>query len=229
MIKPCRGPVPVLLASEAPKRDLPEVAGWITSGRSSLKCILGDKECRHRLLANGINWDRVLIGYQGTTPVGYAALKHGRRGPFSPGIRPFVTEFGGLRGALRYSLFVISEWREWYYGFYLYGLRVRKADQRQGVASALLRASFDRARGNGYQKIELEVQVNNFAARELYARHEFTPIRTLGMSWLGRLFPFPPLSTCAAHCRHHERPVHESPPLSPWWKAPAGWASCRNG
>lgn len=167
------------------------IAGWITSGRSSLKCILGDKACRHRLLANGINWDRVLIAYHDTTPVGYAAFKHSRRGPFSPGIRPFFAEFGSFYGALRYGMFVISEWREWYYGFYLYGLRVRKSAQRQGVGSALLLSSFDRARCNDYQKIELEVQVNNLSARALYDRHGFTAIRTLGLSWLGRLLLIP--------------------------------------
>jgi GNAT superfamily N-acetyltransferase len=191
MIKTSLRPVPVLLASEAPERDRAVIAGWVTSGRASLKYILGDKECRHRLLANGINWDRVLIAYHGITPVGYAAFKHSRRGPFSPGMRPFVNEFGGFYGALRYAMFVISEWREWYYGFYLYGLRVLKNEQRQGIGSALLRASYDRALLNGYQKIELEVQVNNLAARELYAHHGFTPIRTLGLSWVSRLLSIP--------------------------------------
>jgi GNAT superfamily N-acetyltransferase len=193
MNKPNLGPVPVTLASEAPERDRLAVVGWVTSGRSSLKCILGDKECRHRLLKNGINWDRVLIGYDGITPVGYAAFKHSWRGPFSPGIRPFIAEFGGFNGVLRYSLFMISEWREWYYGFYLYGLRVRKIDQRQGVGSALLKASAGQALCNAYQKIELEVQVNNHAAIAFYNHHGFTPIRTLGMSWLGRLLSIPPV------------------------------------
>jgi len=68
--------MPVILASEAPEHDRLAVVGWVTSGRSSLKCILGDKECRHRLLAKGINWDRVLIAYRSEGAIGYAAFKH---------------------------------------------------------------------------------------------------------------------------------------------------------
>jgi ribosomal protein S18 acetylase RimI-like enzyme len=183
-----REPVQIVLASNTSERT-PAIARWITSGRGSLKFILGDEDCRHRLLADGINWDRVLLAYRSDGAVGYASFKHHRRGPFSPGLRPFVREFGRLGGTLRYGLFMISECREWYYGFYLYGLRVHKVDRRQGVASALLQAVCARALDSEHEKIELEVQAKNLAARAFYAHHGFVTIRT--MSWLSRLMPIP--------------------------------------
>jgi ribosomal protein S18 acetylase RimI-like enzyme len=183
-----REPVQVILASSSPGRE-PAIARWVTSGRGSLAFILGDEDCRHRLLADGINWDRVLIAYRREGAVGYAAFKQHRRGPFSPGLAPFVREFGRCGGTLRYGLFMISECREWYYGFYLYGLRVRKVARRQGVASALLQAVFKQAVDSGHEKIELEVQAKNLAAQAFYAHHGFVAIRTMG--WLSRLMPIP--------------------------------------
>lgn len=183
-----RDPVQIVLASSLAERE-PAIARWITSGRGSLAFILGDEDCRHRLLADGINWDRVLIASRSDGVIGYAAFKHHRRGPFSPGLAPFVREFGWLGGTLRYGLFMVSECREWYYGFYLYGLRVRKTARRQGVASALLQAVFEQALGCGHEKVELEVQAKNLAARAFYAHHGFVAIRT--MRWLSRLMPIP--------------------------------------
>jgi GNAT superfamily N-acetyltransferase len=183
-----REPVQIVLASSSPERT-PAIARWITSGRGSLAFILGDEDCRQRLLADGINWDRVLLAYRSDGAVGYATFKHHRRGPFSPGLRPFVREFGRLGGTLRYGLFMISECREWYYGFYLYGLRVHKVARRQGVASALLQAVYALGLDSGHEKIELEVQAKNLAARAFYAHHGFVSIRT--MNWLSRLMPIP--------------------------------------
>jgi ribosomal protein S18 acetylase RimI-like enzyme len=183
-----REPVQIVLASSTSEHT-PAIARWITSGRGSLAFILGDEDCRFRLLADGINWDRVLLAYRSDGAVGYATFKHHRRGPFSPGLRPFVREFGRLGGTLRYGLFMISECREWSYGFYLYGLRVHKVARRQGVASTLLQAVFAQALGSGHEKIELEVQAKNLAARAFYVHHGFVSIRT--KSWLSRLMPIP--------------------------------------
>ncbi|MFY0728112.1 GNAT family N-acetyltransferase [Pseudomonas sp. NFX15] len=184
------GPVRVVLASSLAQPDA-AVARWITAGRSSLAFILGDEDCRHRLLAHAINWDRVLLAYRADTAVGYASFKHQRRGPFSPGIQPFLREFGRLGGALRYGLFLISECREWYYGFYLYGLHVRKGARRQGVASALLQGATDQALSVGHTKIELEVQVKNTPAQAFYARHGFRSMHTFPTNGLSRVLPFP--------------------------------------
>lgn len=183
-------PLLIALGSSLPEPD-DSIARMITSGRGSLAFILGDEACRYRLLAKSINWDRILIAYRDCTALGYAAFKHHRRGPFSPGVGPFVREFGRLRGALRYLLFMIAECREWYYGFYLYGLRVTKQARHQGIATSLLSEIFAQARQSGHERVELEVQVKNLRAQRLYTQQGFTRVRTTPVNWLGRLLPFP--------------------------------------
>ncbi|KAB0504874.1 GNAT family N-acetyltransferase [Pseudomonas moorei] len=183
-------PLRIALGSSLPEPD-ESIARMITSGRSSLAFFLGDEACRYRLLAASINWDRILIAYRDCTPLGYAAFKHHWRGPFSPGAGPFLREFGRLRGAARYLLFALTEGREWYYGFYLYGLHVIKHARHQGIASALLSATFDQAGRAGYDRVELEVQVKNQRARRLYEHLGFIRVRTTPLNWLGRFLPFP--------------------------------------
>lgn len=180
----------IVLGSSLLVRD-EAIARLITSGRGALAFILGDEACRYRLLAQAINWDRILIAYRDSAALGYAAFKYHRRGPFSPGLRPFLCEFGRFKGVCRYTLFVIAECREWYYGFYLYGLRVTKQTRQQGIATALLVEIFDQARQAGFEKVELEVQLKNQPAQRLYVQLGFFKVRSTPVNWLGRLLPFP--------------------------------------
>jgi ribosomal protein S18 acetylase RimI-like enzyme len=194
----------IVLGSSLLERD-DSIARMITSGRSSLAFILGDEACRYRLLAHAINWDRILIAYRDSTALGYAAFKHHRRGPFSPGIAPFLCEFGRFKGGFRYLLFAIAECREWYYGFYLYGLRTIKHARHQGIATALLLETFDLARQSGYDRVELEVQVNNQCAQRLYIQQGFVRVRTTPVNGFGRLLPFPAVT----NMRRSLTPTHE--------------------
>lgn len=183
-------PLRIVLGSSLLERD-EAIARLITSGRGSLAFILGDEACRYRLLARSINWDRILLAYRDSSALGYASFKHHRRGPFSPGLEPFRREFGWLQGAWRYGLFSIAECREWYYGFYLHGLRVVKPARQQGIATALLAETFTQARQAGYEKVELEVQLKNHSAQRLYLQQGFIRVRTTPVNWLARLLPFP--------------------------------------
>jgi ribosomal protein S18 acetylase RimI-like enzyme len=85
----------------------------------------------------------------------------------------------------------MTEGREWYYGFYLYGLHVIKHARHQGIARSMLTATFDQARRAGHDRVELEVQVKNQRARRLYAQLGFTRVRSTPVNWLGRFLPFP--------------------------------------
>lgn len=145
----------------------------VTRGRGSLAFIFGNEACRHRLLGSAINWDRVLLAFDGDRALGYAAVKYDRRGPFSPRLAAFVHEFGALKGRLRFVLFCLSECREWRYRFFLYGLRVDKSARRLGVATALLDAVCALARERGAACLQLEVLRNNPAARQLYQHYGF--------------------------------------------------------
>jgi GNAT superfamily N-acetyltransferase len=58
---------------------------------------------------------------------------------------------------------------------WLEDLFVREEARRHGLASALVRASIDRARARGCRRIELDVSEHNRPAWALYERHGFSP------------------------------------------------------
>lgn len=133
-----------------------------------------------------IHWDRVLLAFDGEQALGFAAFKHGRRGPFAWHWRPFVREFGLLSGWVRFIGFCLSELREWRYPFLLYGLRVSKAARQHGVGSALVQACCAHAAGQGFTQVELEVPLSNHRAQHLYLHNGFALRRK-------RWVPFPPV------------------------------------
>lgn len=180
--------VHIVLGSDlAPERAAdPALAHLLSQGRGSLAFLLGNAACRLRLLGAGIHWDRVLLAFDGERAVGFAAFKHGRRGPFGLHWRPFLREFGVLSGAVRFVGFCLSELREWRYPFLLYGLRVDKASRNHGVGSALVQACCAHAASLGFAHIELEVPLDNPRARRLYLHNGFALRRK-------RWVPFPPV------------------------------------
>ncbi|MFG0408355.1 GNAT family N-acetyltransferase [Pseudomonas sp. FYR_11] len=180
--------VSIVLGSHlAPERAAaPALARLLTEGRGSLAFLIGNPACRYRLLGAAINWDRVLLAFDGDQAVGFAAFKHGRRGPFALQWRPFIREFGVLAGWVRFIGFCFSELREWRYPFLLYGLRVSKVARQHGVGSALVQACCAHAAAQGFHQVELEVPLNNPRAQSLYLHTGFTPRRK-------RWVPCPPV------------------------------------
>ncbi|MGE8459092.1 MAG: GNAT family N-acetyltransferase, partial [Pseudomonas alloputida] len=105
--------VRIVLGSDlSPERAAdPALARLLAEGRGSLAFLIGNTACRYRLLGAAIHWDRVLLAFDGDQALGFAALKHGRRGPFALHWRPFVREFGVLSGWVRFIGFCLSELR----------------------------------------------------------------------------------------------------------------------
>ena len=178
----------IVLGSELPaeEQSQPQLAHLVTGGRGSLAFLIGDNDCRERLLGRSIHWDRVLLAFEDGEASGYVAFKHHRRGPFALRLQPFVAEFGWLMGRLRFAGFCLSEWREWRYPFLLYGLRVSKAARNQGIGSALVQACCAQAVTAGFKEAYLEVPLDNDRARALYLHNGF---RLLRMRWV----PWPPV------------------------------------
>ena len=162
----------VVVASTLPAIDERWVR-MVTRGRGSLAWVLGNAACRYRLFRNAIDWDRVLLAFHGEQAVGYAAFKHGRRGPFAPPVASFIAEFGAIMGRVRFALFRLSEWREGRYTCLLHGLRVEKAARRQGVATALIAELCRQAAALGAARLDLEVRRDNQPARQLYEKRGF--------------------------------------------------------
>ncbi|MGE6528770.1 GNAT family N-acetyltransferase [Pseudomonas sp. NPDC077382] len=160
----------------------------VSTARGSLKPVLGDRRQRHRLLASAIHWDRVLLAYDGTVPVGFAMFKHAGRGPFSPSLSAFRREYGQLGGLWRYAVYVAGEWREGRHGFFLYSLKVINKARNLGIASALLDATERHARNCGYSQVELEVFSSNARARQLYEKRGYQVLRRIDLGPVARLF-----------------------------------------
>ena len=179
----------VVLGASLPKTN-EQLARLVTAGRGSLAFILGDDASRYRLLGACINWDRVLVAFQGETALGYAAFKWQKKGPFCAERQHFVEHFGRLSGGVRFTLFQFFEQRELRYPFFLYGLRVNKHVRNQGVAGTLLEAACEYARQAGARHVDLEVQRHNRRARRLYLHHRFQVVRS---SWLPPLKGWPAL------------------------------------
>lgn len=179
----------LVLGSSLPTTD-EHLARMVTAGRGSLAFVLGDDTSRFRLLGMSINWDRVLLAFQGDTAVGYAAFRWQQRGPFSADLKNFFEQFGWLSGGLRFVLFQFFEQREARYPFFLYGLRVNKHARNQGIAGALLEEVCVHARQEGARYVELEVQRHNRRARRLYFDNGFRVVRR---SWLLPLKDWPAL------------------------------------
>ena len=175
----------IMLGSELPSavRANPQLAHLVTGGRGSLAFLIGDNDCRQRLLGSSIHWDRVLLAFEDDEATGYVAFKHHRRGPFALRLRPFVREFGWLMGAVRFAGFCLSELREWRYPFLLYGLRVSKAARNQGVGSALVQACCEQATAAGFAQVFLEVPLDNDRARALYLHNGFQLLRKRWVPW----------------------------------------------
>jgi len=178
-----------------PGVDLPEDAGLqrlVTGGRGALSRILGDADCRQRLLGGSIHWDRVLIALEQGRPVGFAAFKYRGRGPFALRPMPFFREFGPLCGLWRFALFLVTELREWRYAFLLHGLKVRLGARNRGIGSALLAGVLRQARMHACKRVSLEVHERNERALRLYLRQGFSADR---QPLLRRLFGWPKLYT----------------------------------
>lgn len=169
----------VVLGASLPKTN-EQMARLVTAGRGSLALILGDDASRYRLLGACINWDRVLLAFQGETALGYVAFKWQKKGPFCAKRQHFVEQFGLFSGGVRFALFQFFEHRELRYPFFLYGLRVNKHVRNQGVAGTLVEAACEYARRAGARHVDLEVQRQNHRARRLYLHHRFRVVRS---SW----------------------------------------------
>lgn len=173
----------------------------VASGRGSLDFALGDTGCRVRLLAHGLDWSGVVVAWRGRRPVGYAQMRFAGRGPYQPGWRVFLTEYGKLRGVWAGLVFHVAELWNWRSVFYFYGLKVLPRERRQGIGKALVNAVLEHARLCGYDSVELDVGPNFEIAKRLYERCGFEEIRRSRLWSIAWFLPFRGL--CFMRCKRH--------------------------
>ena len=140
----------------------------LATGRGTLAFLLGEQDARFRLLSSGVNWDRVFLAKLDGRIVGFLAFQWENNGPYSPTLSDFSREFGKVSGLWRWGLYSLLEWRTWWRGFYVYGLKTIPKARRRGVASALLNAAEYYAKNLGAKAVELEVHDANERAFAFY-------------------------------------------------------------
>lgn len=163
----------------------------VARGRGVLSLFLGDADVRHRLFADRIHDDRVLVACLDGQVVGFMTFQFAGRGPYAPTLADFEACYGGFSGRWRWWLFCILEWRTKGLGFYVYGLKVFPKRRRQGVATALMAAAEAHALTLGAATVSLEVHRSNVPACEFYAGRGFRKVHGVLVSGLpGALFGF---------------------------------------
>jgi ribosomal protein S18 acetylase RimI-like enzyme len=175
----------------------PELLRLVATGRGSLDFILGDAEQRLRLFRHGLDWSRVAVAWRLESPerpVGYAQMRFAGRGPYNPGWRIFLKEYGFLHGLGAWLVFHIAELWNWNSPFYFYGLRVTMSERKQGIGEALVKAVMTHAQACGYNSIELDVGPNFVIAKRLYERCGFHEVGRSRLFGVARFLPFRELS-----------------------------------
>ncbi len=166
----------------------------VASGRGSLDFVLGDAERRIRLLTHGLDWSRVVVAWRQGQPVGYAQMRFAGRGPYRPGWRAYMDEYGWLHGAWAGFIFHAAELWRWRSPFYFYGLKVLPQERGQGIGEALIKAVLEHAYLCGYNSVELDVGPNFEGAKRLYERCGFSEVGHSRLWGLARYLPFRELS-----------------------------------
>lgn len=148
--------------------DDDEALHLLATGRGSLAFLLGNEGTRFRLFSGCINWDRVVFARLDGDIAGFLAFQWQDKGPYSPKLADFFSEFGCISGFWRWLFNLVLEARAGHEGFYVYGLKVIPAARRQGVARALMEAAERHAVRLGVGVVELEVYDTNERALAFY-------------------------------------------------------------
>lgn len=170
-----------------------------------------EQKKRRRVLADAFMLEYAVSATFRETLVGLAGF-HTAQGALTHGMTAglLVDHLGiaaGLRAAIVFSLYArrpqASE-------LLMDGIAVSPGMRGRGVGTRLLDELKQFAGDNGYTRIRLDVVDTNPAARRLYERRGFVPIRTERFGWLRGLLGFG-ASTTMVYSIGPDRPPHLPP------------------
>lgn len=162
----------------------------LATGRGTLAFLLGEQDARFRLFSGCVNWDRVFLARLDGRIVGFLAFQWERKGPYTSALSNFSREFGKVSGVFRWGLYSLLEWRTWWRGFYVYGLKTIPRARRRGVAGALLKAAECYANNLGAKVVELEVHDANERALAFYRAQGYQVGGVWRLGLMSRLLGF---------------------------------------
>jgi GNAT superfamily N-acetyltransferase len=163
--------------------------------RTKFEPILGAVEHGVAILERGLEPELIATALVHDRLVGLVGLEYDERYFFNPKIVTFAREFGWLSGLLRCIIFSPFA-RHRRAGDLTVGAFAVDAPMRgKGIGTRLMEAVFDWARGRGFHSLSLEVVDTNPAARRLYERLGFAPIKTQQLPYPFRRLGFSAVTT----------------------------------
>lgn len=146
--------------------------------RAKFEPILGAIEHGVAILTRDLNPELVIGALAEDRLVGLAGLEHDGGYFFNPRWSTFAREFGWLRGLLRCVIFAPFARHRRVGDLTVGALAVDPPMRGKGIGTRLMEVVFDWARERGFRSLSLEVVDTNPAARRLYERLGFVPIKT---------------------------------------------------
>ncbi|MBN1810647.1 MAG: GNAT family N-acetyltransferase [Anaerolineae bacterium] len=163
--------------------------------RAKFEPILGTVEHGVAILERDLEPELVVAALAQNRLVGLVGLEYGERYFFNPRLVTFAREFGWLRGLLRCIIFSPFA-RHRRAGDLTVGAFAIDAPMRgKGIGTRLMEAVFDWARERSFRSLSLEVVDTNPAARRLYERLGFAPIKTQQLPYPFRRLGFSAVTT----------------------------------
>ena len=157
---------------------------------AKLSISIPDPGSRVAVLAKGFNPTFSFAAISGDEMVGIAGFKT-LQGSLTDGIFHVLKEEIGLWGAIRAILVLALFERKPVAGQLLMdGIGVLPRMRGSGIGTKLLRHLIGYAKNEGYQSVRLDVINTNHAARRLYERIGFVPVKTQRFAYLKWLLGF---------------------------------------
>jgi|GEM_PF-2378364 len=165
-----------------------EIRRKVQKGRTSLRFFLGDDRRCSRLFEETVNDDRIVALQSGNDMIGYAAFFVAGRGPLSPRLSNFLSEYRLIKGGGNFLLFKATEPRVDASELYIYNINVRSMHRGKGAGGALVDAVSNLAVSMGCRSVRLQVATHN-RAMILYLKKGFVVTGAVRTGWLRRFFP----------------------------------------
>lgn len=144
---------------------------------SFLRPLLGRAYRRRRVLARGVNWERVLFIEVEGEVAGYLQFYLRGDGPHRLSFSDLRAEFGGCSAAWRYPIYQLLQRRFQRFDAYLYRIIIHEPFRGQGLGYQLLKEWLELLEEEGVSQAELEVWGNNPRAVSFYESLGFDVVK----------------------------------------------------
>lgn len=166
----------------------PEEWRFASAGPSFLTLLFGEAYRQRRVLASGVNWQRVLFIAVDGEVAGYLQFFLRGEGPHCPCFNDVRSEFR-WSALWRYPFYCVLMRRFRRPEAYVYRLIIKEAYRGKGLGHQLMQDWMAILHAERVEQAELEVWGANQAAMRFYSRLGFSAVKTHRLGVLGRWLP----------------------------------------